>query len=212
MNINTLGAERVQRLKSTYRCRYVGIRASVDFKAAVKPDAQSGDIISTVATTDAVDLDDEVLVPGGADLSYLERNRKVFVDHWYDVPSCVGGLKTWKLSDDGKSMQVDVRMLVDSPYPLTAAVVGMARQIGIGTSVGFEPIDWGDPRPDELKLYPKAKSIVRKYRLLEISFTAMPCNVTCQSVAVASSGADLLTRGVDPDRLRLLRLLRPLPL
>jgi hypothetical protein len=49
-------------------------------------------------------------------------------------------------------------------------------------SIGFEALDWGAPNTTEKAAYPGAESIVRSCRVLEVSYTAMPMNVTCRMV------------------------------
>lgn len=187
-----IGLERLERLRAKHSIRAgkpVGIKGFTDHKAKVAPNAKAGDIIRAVATTDYTDLDSEVLLPGGADMTYINANRKVFADHWYDIEHTVGSVKSLQIGPGG--IVLEARMLVGSPFDLVNAITGMAQQCGIGVSVGFDPTDYGDPTPEEKRRYPNAECIIRKYRLLEVSFTAMPCNVSCQSMEV--TGDDSLS-------------------
>lgn len=164
----------------------VGVMSAWDTKAEV--DAKLGDIEITM-TTDDVDLDEEVVLPWGGDLSaYLNQNRKVFVDHYYTVENCAGAIRWIKPFPDPampKGLRMRMSVLKTQNNPLPGLVLDMARQCGIGASIGFEALDWGKPTPDEAARYPAAKSIVRKWRAIEVSLTCLPCNVTCQGVAVA---------------------------
>lgn len=183
----TIGLERLERLRAQHGIKAttpIGIKGWTDHKATVAPNAKAGDIIRAVATTDYTDLDAEVLLPGGADMEYIKRNGKVFADHWYDTEHAVGAVKRLEVTAQG--ILLEARMLFGEEHPLAAAVTSMAKQIGIGVSVGFDPTDYGDPTPEEKRRYPNAQCIIRKYRLLEVSFTPMPCNVSCQSLEVTA--------------------------
>lgn len=195
-------------IKSDARC---GMFGRFDAKVAVMPNEQSGAIIRATASTDFVDLDDEVLIPGGADTSYLTANRSVFVDHWYDLDHCVGKVKELRRDPATGNWVVDVRMLANSPFPYVGAVVSMANDVGIGMSVGFDPIEWGTPTKEEQKLYPRAETIIRKWKMLEVSFTAIPCNVTCQSQSVTFDGVaeEMTKRAKECDR-KIFRVARTL--
>lgn len=180
-----IGLERLERMRAKHSIRAgkpVGIKGWTDHKATVAPNAKAGDIIRVILTSDHTDLDREVLLPEGADLSYLNANRKVFADHWYDVEHTVGSVKKLEFTPQG--LVLEVRMLVDSPYPLVKAITGMAQQCGIGASIGFDPHEWGPPTSMERLKYPNAENMVRKWAALEASMTPMPCNVTCQSLGV----------------------------
>lgn len=194
-------------IKSDARC---GMFGRFDAKVAVIPNEQRGAIIRATASTDFVDLDDEVLLPGGADTSYLTANRSVFVDHWYDLDHCVGKVKEIRRDPATGSWVVDVRMLANSPFPYVGAVVSMASDVGIGMSVGFDPIEWGKPNADEAKLYPNAETIIRKWKMLEVSFTAIPCNVTCQSQSVTfdDMGEEMAKHASDTVR-KIFKVARP---
>lgn len=163
--------------------RMPGFKAWPSLKEAnlcgVGRDKNSGDVITATATCDRLDLDREILLPGGADTSYIDANKAVFVDHCYDWASIVGHVKRLNRTPD--AWKFEARMLPDSGSAAVRLITACAMSFGIGVSVGFDPIDYGDPTPDELRRYPGAECIIRKYRLLEISFTGMPCNVSCRS-------------------------------
>ena len=137
--------------------------------------------IEVFATTDGIDLDSEVVAPDGGDMSYLSRNRKVFVDHEYGL-SDVGATLRWiNRSKDGKGWRMRARLVKSSPH--YAMIRELAETDTIGASIGLEAMDFGPPTDEEQKAYPSARSVVRKWRALEVSFTAMPMNVECQSSA-----------------------------
>lgn len=164
----------------------VGIFATFDSKASVDTERGNNDII-VIATTDDVDLEEEVVIPSGCDWSYLFKNKKLFVDHNTEMEYCVATLRSaspFPSATAMKGWKVRARLYEDMPYPAAAAVRKIVDQDGIGSSIGFLALDYGPPTSEERVKYPKAKSIVRKSQILELSFTCFPCNVSCQTQAV----------------------------
>lgn len=156
------------------------------FSKEMRVDEPNRDVVA-MATTDDLDLEEEVVVPGGADIDYFKRNRKVFVDHQYDSMSAIGILRNLKRHENGWLARVHVP---ESPEnPIVSHVLALARAEGIGMSIGFEAMDFGRPTAEEQKRYPGAKSIVRTWRWIELSFTAMPANVACQSRAMTQDNS-----------------------
>jgi hypothetical protein len=162
----------------------VGIFATFDTKAALDTANGNNDVIA-IATTDDVDLDDEVVLPQGCDWSYLVANKKLFVDHEYDIKHCVGSLRSmapFPSTNAVKGWKFRARLYDGMPYPAAEAVRKIIEQDGIGISIGFLAIDYGPPTAEERVKYPGASSIVRESKLLEASFTCLPCNVSCQTL------------------------------
>lgn len=144
------------------------------------------------ATTDAVDSVGDVIVPNGLDWkTYFERNGStLFVDHFYDVDSRVGKARRVYMSKTASgSSGWMMHALIDRSAPKAAAVLAGAEDGSIGLSVGFEADDYGPPTADERKAYPRAGNIIRRGKIIEVSFTYMPCNVECQSSAVRTDEA-----------------------
>lgn len=84
-------------------------------------------------------------------------------------------------------------------------ILKMVQEGGVGVSIGFIPVDWGRPTDQEIAMYGSGvQSVVRKWKWLELSFTAFPCNVACQVIGGppapdASKAAvieSLLTKGL----------------
>jgi hypothetical protein len=145
--------------------------------------------IECLATTEGVDLDNEVVVAGGGDLSYLDANKKVFADHEYGLGSVTGTLRWIRpvpaINGRAAGWKMRVRLVKASPY--YAMICELAESDTIGASIGLEAVDVGPPTDEEKAVYTKASSIIRKWRALEVSFTALPMNVECQSSAVYQS-------------------------
>jgi len=146
---------------------------------------------TALATTDAVDMQSEVVVRDGCDWdSYFAKNgMTLFADHCYGVSSRIGyaralpvkvntprGGKGWLLTG-----------IVDrlSSFPVVQAVVAGLEDGRIGLSIGFEALEWGDPTPEEQRQYPGVERMIRRCKILEVSATYMPCNVECQTMSVA---------------------------
>lgn len=161
------------------------IRGGLDAKDVSVDRTGSNRDILVVANTASIDCDNEVVVPEGADMTYLGRNAKVFVDHRYDINSMVGGIRNGypKLVDGAWHVKFGVRR-----SDLGDQILRDAEDFGLGVSIGFDALEAGPPTEDELKAYGKGRefrSIVRKWHWIELSVTAMPCNVDCQSVREA---------------------------
>ena len=149
-------------------------------KAAYETPKNRSPEIVCYATTAAVDLADEVVIPGGVDLSYFMANRNLFVDHRYDAANVVGHCRSMTMTDEG---WVCRGQLLGTDSPMERAVVAMAKAGTLAMSIAFVALDWGDPTPEERKAYPGASSIVRRSKALEVSYTALPMNVNCRMLA-----------------------------
>jgi phage head maturation protease len=150
----------------------------------IRTKGRNDGVVEVVATTDDVDLDDEVIVPTGADTEYFKRNASVFIDHCTRMESRVGvalAIRPWPSGLDQRGWLVDISM---DPTDAARDVIAKCQNGGMGVSIGFRAIDRGTPTPDEVKRYSRAgkapRSIVREWEWLELSFTPMPCNVACR--------------------------------
>lgn len=154
--------------------------------------------VTVVANTDAVDLYRSVVVPSGADLTYIRQNRRVFVDHYRDLRYCAGSILDrgegggftpimrggrqvgWEVTIGIKARGAGAEVWDD----LTDPNMG-----GIGVSIGFESLDEGPPTDAERAMYaPNGEEldfVVRRWAWVELSFTQMPANVECREVGAA---------------------------
>lgn len=140
-------------------------------------------LVSGIVNTSDRDLDREVVLPSGCDSDdYMKRNKSVFVDHDYEITKCVGKCRTLTLDTKGKPNTIKAQtalMSDENPYAKTVRL--LLEQGGVGLSIGFEAIERGRPTAEEKEIYKGAESIVRRWKMIEYSFTAMPCNVACQA-------------------------------
>lgn len=138
--------------------------------------------ITCFATRATVDLEGDVVLPEGGDVtSYFTKNRTLFVDHEYDVMKAVGKCRWLKMTPNGwlcKSALIQNR---ENKY--RNQVEALATDGNIGHSIGMEVLDYSAPTVEERKTWPDALGIIRSWRLLEISYTAIPMNGDCQSDA-----------------------------
>lgn len=135
--------------------------------------------IRAYATRPTVDLEGDVVLPAGMNAEYFKMNRTMFVDHQYDAMSAVGKLRNI-FSDSGGIIVESV--LINNPQnQLRNQIEALAAAGNIGHSIGFEAVDYGPPTAEERKAFPDASTIHRQWRLLEVSYTAMPMNGYCQS-------------------------------
>jgi hypothetical protein len=182
----------IQRKTITRPDAPIGIVAgawSYDRKAGVKQAATGPIEVVAFANTAAVDLESEVVVPTGLDVaSYLTKNRNLFADHNYDVCSAVAVMRSMSLVPAGWICRGVFHDDMANPY--VRACVALARSGTLGMSIGFEALDWGAPTADERAAYPGAESIVRKARVLEVSYTAFPMNVTCRQIGTGIVAAE----------------------
>jgi hypothetical protein len=71
----------------------------------------------------------------------------------------------------------------DMTNPYVRACVALAKAGTLAMSIGFEALEWGAPTAAEMVAYPGIESIVRRCKVLEVSYTALPMNVTCRMVS-----------------------------
>lgn len=181
----------VERIKDQHRLTKdarVGVVGSYNHKAELDMRGTNRDLV-VIATTDDIDEDNEVLVPQGADVSYIAKNAKVFADHNYGVDDVVGAIRSWGAYPNSKNQRGWMARVRLTTNAAGEAVRKIVEETGhIGASIGFEALDYGPPSDEEKKLYGRdgkpPSSIVRKYRLIELSLTALPCNVSCQTMSV----------------------------
>lgn len=132
-----------------------------------------------MANTDHVDESGEIVVPSGAvPDSYFFTVKSVFVDHWYDFDRLIGTARTWAARPSAANHKYwEVRVRVHAKNnPLCDDVLTVAREAGIGCSIGFAPLNTRAPKPEDSPAYKAAATITDRWNWIELSVTAMPCN------------------------------------
>lgn len=161
----------------------VGILGVMPNDSRVESTPRNRDIV-TLATSDAVDSAREVIVPTGVVAEYYRANGANFVDHRYDLASCVAKLRTFHFEKSMRGWVNRSSLLPPGNSALADLCWNLAEQMGIGASIGFEAPEYTEPRDTDPPHYLDAERVIRKCRILEVSFTMFPCNVTCQGMAV----------------------------
>jgi len=174
-----------------------GILGTVCKDAALDEGQDKNDIVA-IATTDDIDLEDEVVMPSGLDKAYMVKNKQVFVDHEYGIDKAAGFIRSiGAYPERGEQRGWRVRIgLYDNP--VAAAVKEIARKSGqIGVSIGFKPLKVSAPTEGERKRYgDRVQRVIREAEWFELSFTAIPCNVSCQGSIVDAEPIKAITEGV----------------
>lgn len=161
--------------------------------------------ITSIINTGDIDSQYEVVVPAGMDRSYLDRNKKAFLDHSYNFEKAVGSIRWIRgMPDDGNPTAWKAQTFIyDKPGdPTGDQLLYVARNGGIGASVGFQALDYSQPTDEERARYKRAgkeapDAIVRKWLAMEFSYTAFPCNVSCQGYAAEPSDVDARMQSLD---------------
>lgn len=132
-------------------------------------------LVSGLVCTDSTDMDNEIVVPSGFDMSYFPGQVKaVYLNHDYaSLP--VATCRKLQLDASGTRLycQTFVRRGAIGDDLLLAIEDGAVN----GFSVGFKALEYGPPTHAE-KAYHGADCVVRKAKLLEYSIVAMPANPT----------------------------------
>lgn len=196
-----IGLERIKRLSQKHGIegKRVGLM-SFSFKSAVADDGANKRDLVVTANTDLIDLDREVVIPAGADMSHYKANRANFLDHNYGFESHVGHMRTIKEEMKGGEQRGWVnRSFIFSGLknPMADDLWRVSQLAGIGSSIGYEELEGSPPTKNDPVRYQKAGWVTRKWRMIELSFTAMPCNVGCRSHD--ESGFDESKMGVIDD-------------
>lgn len=173
-------------------------------EAEIRVKNSTRDLIVTI-NTDDVDVENEVVLPGGANFDYLQQNRSVFIDHNYDAPNFVGKMRRGSptpMRRDGKIVGWQAATAIADNLQGRDILRMAAQGIMPGASVGFKATDYGPPNDSELKMYPKCKNIVKRWECFEYSLTFMPCNPATQPIGMSSEDEkfavldDLVTKSV----------------
>lgn len=168
--------------------------------------------IGYISTNDK-DLDDEILMPGGCDLSYFNEHKQVIWGHDYQIPP-IGTARWIKKDEHG--------VLAKTWYAETERAEEIWQLVKSGVlktfSVGFVPIkatwqgadDW-EKTCDKLHEQgmtfdrTKVRRIYTKWTLLEYSKVSIPSNVHATTIAVAKGmklSDDLLAEmGIDKTKI-----------
>lgn len=148
----------------------VGVKAVLAERAPEVNEAQR--LVTAVANTAAIDLDNEVVIPEGADKTYFAKAKAIYWNHDYDRPP-IGTLRNASLKGGRWVIQYRASDKTEFARDIYGLVLDGAVN---GVSIGFVPRDSGRPTDAEVELYGLASSVVRSWLWLETSAVSMPCN------------------------------------
>lgn len=170
----------------------------------IKADAGEN-MVSFVATTEAIDVDDEVVIAAGVKAdSYFFRNKACFIDHQYDMDNFIGNARRVIPRPDAKSPRSwEVQIRLHKEHRHAPMILGLAADGLIGSSIGFARIKGGKPTDEEVKRYSAGGrqpiTITREWEWIEQSIVGMPANVDARAIGYEAAKAamldELLTKG-----------------
>jgi phage head maturation protease len=154
-------------------------------------------------STDAVDADDEVLLPGGVDLSRFEKNPVVMLCHAYGQPGSYYPLPVGKVvwtRKRPKGVLAGVRFTDKTPMGREVKAL-FDDDVLRSFSVGFRPIEASpmtsaeaDSRPDWKAAFERTRGRVnvhRRWHLIELSVAPVPSNPDALVTRFKSKGLSL---------------------
>lgn len=162
----------------------VGFASSYGQGSQITDAPDGGMTLSLVITTDAVDLDGDIVDPRGADWSYWnQRGLPVYLEHQYGICETVGkgrkdSLKMGAVAPGVTGWTIKVGLIKNE---LGLAVAAYVREFGqIGSSIGFRCLDSRTPTAEESNRIGlgggRATRTITKWLGLENSLTCNPCN------------------------------------
>lgn len=178
--------------------RKTSVAASSEFLQGEKAD------VSWI-TTDDVDKEGEIVLPGGIDLQQYRSNPVVLWNH--DTASPIGRAQWIKLVDNGIKAKTQYATRPEThvgewlPDTIFALV---QQQVLKGRSIGFIPLQIDSPTQEQIKTRPdwkEANAIITKSVLFEFSVVSIPCN--------GSALLEACSKGIRLDTLKKLGLKVP---
>ena len=146
--------------------------------AQIKAAGDGDRSFEAIITTNAVDRDNEVLLPDGMDATDWQTNPVIFWNHNYDVPIGKG-----TDLNRAKSQWTARGTIAERPaehvgewFPDTIRAL-MQQDIVRGVSVGFVPVNSRKPTPADREAFGDAVvKVHNRWKLLEFSVTPLPAN------------------------------------
>lgn len=146
-----------------------------------------------IITTDTVDNDGEVLLPGGCVTRIFQGNPICYTNHAYkndDNALPIGKVRWLKSGKSPKGNDcIIAKAYISDRTQESRDVFGLV-QDGImkAFSVGFIPLEASKPTAAEIRMRPdwkSAKKIIRKWQMIELSVVGLPCNDDALVMAVS---------------------------
>lgn len=147
-----------------------------------KADDPNGPDVVARITTISLDADKEIVLPSGADLGRYRKNPIVMLNHnaygkagdYYPIPI---GKALW-IKTTGDALIAGIRFSRDTQMGREVHAL-FREEILRGFSIGFDELEKSPPSRAEREAYPgwaNAKTIHRRWKLLEVSVVGLPNN------------------------------------
>lgn len=158
--------------------------------------------IVAVMTTNAVDRENEVLLPEGMDTKEFMRNPIVFANHQYGVRDVVGRVTSMTRQKD--RWLVKIHMLPKPPGHadewLADTVLHLAKYGVMGVSVGFMSMQARNPTKKDKELFGEDVAYVHaKWKLVELSIAPLPANPDALIMAVSKGCQEVCVKQFYPE-------------
>jgi hypothetical protein len=178
------------RLGDSFDPTQIGVKMSYG-TLAVKETRDAGGrawLLDGIATTGSIDQDEEVVVPDGGDWSLFGpqgQYKSLYTDHFYGSSSVVATVREVKrVRGKPDGWRIIAQFMPDDFGEHVKQARMLAERKALGLSIGFQASDRSAPSSDEKAKYPGARSVVRRWKVFEVSTTPMPCNLDCGASAL----------------------------
>lgn len=154
-----------------------------------------------IITTDSVDHEKEVVLPGGIDVDTYRKNPIVLFAH--DDTKPIGRSLWIKTNPNGiKSKTVYAKRPDDYQGDFLPDLVFalVQQQILKGRSIGFFPTEIDAPTQEQIKARPDwadANAIITKSVIFEYSVVSVPCNEDALQLAVSKGLKEFSTKSLE---------------
>lgn len=147
-------------------------------------------VTGMVSTVDPDEIGD-VMIPSGADCSYLDKHKSVNLYH--DQMRPIGTHRSHAIKSNGILVKFRV-----GTHPQGNEAWTMIQEGVLGAlSIEFEGIDYGFPTPSESKQYgQKATRVFREWKLRAYAVVSQPCNADALILETKARVDDWLDRRV----------------
>ena len=169
------------------------------FEVKIAAISETDHTVTAIVSTDAIDRDDEVILPSAFEKS-LPRYMRNAVHGWaHDyskIENILGKAIDAKILPNG--LQVTFKYAVDTPSGMLAWLHIKAGNIS-AYSVGFMPVSWVIPDEKTLPQYKGARRVYTEVDLWEIALCAVPCQPEALVVGrTADSKSEEATMSASP--------------
>jgi HK97 family phage prohead protease len=150
-----------------------------------EPKVEQREFTAIISTSD-MDLDNEVLLPTGANMKEFKGNPILLFNHDKNMP--IGKALSVRKSGNGLKATAKLAEGIDTVDNIWKLI---KQGILKGISVGFLVEERRAPTSDDLKMFGKnVRSVISKWKLLEFSVVSVPCNSAALITGCKKYGID----------------------